>query len=290
MKWRGRRGSDNVIDGRSTSMRGPVLAGGGGLLTVGIVLVALFLGVDPSALLNPNGGVPGGGGGGAVQQRVPDKQSDERKAFVSVVLADTEDVWTDLFQKNRMQYQKPKLHLFHGEVRSACGAQSAAVGPFYCPLDETVYIDLGFYDELRQKLGAPGDFAQAYVIAHEVGHHVQNLLGTSDQVHQSQTRASKAEGNQLSVRLELQADFYAGVWAHHAQKKFDILEEGDIDEALGAATAIGDDRLQQQSRGYIVPESFTHGSSEQRKRWFYRGFKTGDMNQGDTFSIPYDQL
>jgi predicted metalloprotease len=210
--------------------------------------------------------------------------------MVKVVLADTEDVWTALFRQSGASYRKPTLVLFRSQVQSACGFQSAATGPFYCPLDEKVYIDLAFYDEMKRRLGAPGDFAQAYVIAHEVGHHVQKLLGISDQVQGLQQRANKTQANELSVRLELQADFYAGVWAHHAQQNWQILEPGDVEEALQAASAIGDDRLQQQSRGVVVPESFTHGSSEQRVRWFYEGLKTGDMQRGDTFEVAYDEL
>jgi hypothetical protein len=206
------------------------------------------------------------------------------------VLADTEDVWAEQFREQKMQYRKPTLVLFRGQVQSACGFQGAATGPFYCPLDEKLYIDLSFYDEMKERLGAPGDFAQAYVIAHEVGHHVQNLLGISDKVRQLQSRTGPEEANRLSVRLELQADFFAGVWGHHAEQNWQILEEGDIEEALGAATAIGDDRLQRETRGVVVPESFTHGTSEQRKRWFYRGLKSGDMSQGDTFEIAYAEL
>ncbi len=206
------------------------------------------------------------------------------------MLADTEEVWTELFAKMGKQYRRPKLVLFSGQVESACGYQQAAVGPFYCPRDENVYIDLNFFHELKQSLGAAGDFAQAYVIAHEIGHHVQNQLGISDEVGAMQARAGEVERNELSVRQELQADFLAGVWAHHAQRNWNVLEEGDIEEALRAAEAIGDDRLQMRSRGYVVPESFSHGSSKQRMRWFARGLKTGDIDQGDTLTIPYGQL
>jgi predicted metalloprotease len=231
---------------------------------------------------NPPGGQP-------AAARV-NPQEDELAQFVSVVLADTEDVWTELFREQGQTYRKPTLVLFRDQVRSACGFQSAATGPFYCPADEHLYIDLAFYDDMKRKLGAPGDFAQAYVIAHEVGHHVQKLLGISDKVHGLQERSNKVQRNELSVRLELQADFLAGVWAHHAQQNWQILEEGDIEEALRAATAIGDDRLQRQSRGFVVPESFTHGSSEQRAKWFFRGLQTGDMSRGDTFAVAYDTL
>jgi predicted metalloprotease len=210
--------------------------------------------------------------------------------FVAVVLADTEDVWNKQFQDMRRQYREPKLILFTGRVQSACGHASAASGPFYCPADQHVYIDLAFYRELKERFKAPGDFAQAYVIAHEVGHHVQRLMGTTERIDSMRGRVSEAEYNRLSVRLELQADFYAGVWAHHAQKVKRILEPGDVEEALRAAAAIGDDRLQKQSQGYVVPDSFTHGTSEQRVRWFRRGFETGDLRQGDTFSVPDERL
>jgi predicted metalloprotease len=251
-----------------------------------LVVVVMLLGGDPRALLQQ------------MQQNPPANRApgqinpaeDELSQFVSVVLADTEEVWSELFRRRGGVYRKPTLVLFSGTVRSACGFQNAATGPFYCPSDQQVYIDLSFFEEMNQRLGAPGDFAQAYVIAHEVGHHVQNLLGTSDRVHEAGERVSKAENNRLSVRLELQADFYAGVWAHHAQQNWQILEEGDIEEAMNAANAIGDDRLQQQARGYVVPESFTHGTSEQRTRWFIRGLRTGDMDQGDTFAVRYDEL
>jgi predicted metalloprotease len=212
------------------------------------------------------------------------RADDELAAFVKVVLADTEDVWTKLFREQMgKNYQKPVLVLYEGKVNSACGFASSATGPFYCPGDQKLYIDLSFYSDLKNKFGAPGDFAMAYVVAHEVAHHVQYLLGITRQVDSQRGKVSKTVYNDLSVRLELQADFFSGVWANHAQKMNDILEEGDIEEALNAARAIGDDRLQMQSRGYVVPESFTHGTSEQRMRWFTKGFKTGDPNQGDTF-------
>ncbi|MEW4451725.1 neutral zinc metallopeptidase [Bremerella sp. JC817] len=286
MRWRGRRGSDNVEDRRSA--RGPVIAGGGSL--VGILLVmglVWLLGGNPLAVLQGVQNQQGGGGGAPAQV---DPQEDQRAQFVSVVLADTEEVWTEQFQQLGNTYRDPTLVMFRDQVQSACGFQQAATGPFYCPLDQKVYIDLSFFDEMEQGLGAGGDFAQAYVIAHEVGHHVQNLLGVSDKVHRLQNQTSKEEANELSVRLELQADFYAGVWAHHAQQNWNILEEGDVEEALNAATAIGDDRLQRQSRGFVVPESFTHGTSKQRAKWFYKGLQTGDMEAGDTFSIPYREL
>ena len=259
--------------------RGPMMVGGG-LGTIVLVLVVMFLGGDPREVLEkvqqnqPEAVEPGA---------VPPGQ-EEQVEFVQVVLADTEDVWRELFpQAFGEQYQDPKLQLFTGQANSACGFASAAVGPFYCPADQTVYIDLAFYDELANRFNAEGDFAQAYVIAHEVGHHVQNLLGTSDKVHAARGRVSEEEFNDLSVRLELQADFFAGVWAHHAQRSRSILEPGDLEEALNAATAIGDDKLQMQTQGYVVPDSFTHGSSEQRVRWFRKGFETGYVKQGDTF-------
>lgn len=287
MRWRGRRGSENIEDRRSA--RGPVMMGGGGLIGIILVVVVILMGGDPRALLRMLVNQQQAGGGGGAPAQV-DEKSDERAQFVSVVLADTEDVWAQQFQQLGKQYRDPKLVMFRDRVQSACGFQQAATGPFYCPLDQRVYIDLSFFDEMERGLGAGGDFAQAYVIAHEVGHHVQNLLGQSDEVHNMQQRVGEEEANRLSVRLELQADFYAGVWAHHAERNWDVLEEGDVEETLNAATAIGDDRLQKQSRGYVVPESFTHGTSKQRAKWFFLGLKTGDMSRGDTFNIPYDQL
>lgn len=284
MRWRGRRQSENVEDRRT--MRRPAMAGGG-IIGIILVLVVIYMGGDPRPLLEEMQDNPPGQQIGSARI---DPADDDSAQFVSVVLADTEDVWTELFREMNKTYRKPKLVLFRGQVRSACGFQSAATGPFYCPPDERVYIDLSFFKELKQRLGAPGDFAQAYVIAHEIGHHVQKLLGISDKVHALQRRGRKEEADRLSVRLELQADFFAGVWAHHAQKNWQILEPGDIEEALNAATAIGDDRLQMQARGVIVPESFTHGSSKQRTRWFARGLKTGDVSQSDTFGIAYDAL
>ena len=285
MRWKGRRGSRNVEDRRSVGGSKKVM--GGGLLGIVLVLVVIFMGGDPRPLLNQMQNNPPAPRANPAQI---DPQEEELAQMVSVVLADTEEVWGQLFRQMGKQYREPKLVLFRDSIESACGFQSAATGPFYCPPDEHVYIDLSFYDEMKNQLGAPGDFAQAYVIAHEVGHHVQKLLGISDQVHSLQRRASKQEGNRLSVRLELQADFFAGVWAHHAQQNWRILEPGDVEEALRAATAIGDDRLQRRSRGFVVPESFTHGSSKQRVRWFARGLESGDMTEGDTFAIRYEQL
>lgn len=261
---------------------------GGGLGTLILALVLMYFGADPTQLLQS------GGTGGFTRydnsQQASSALQDEQGQFVAAVLADTEDVWQALFAQSGRQYQDPKLVLFTGRVDSACGMASAAAGPFYCPSDQNVYIDLGFYDELRQRFGAPGDFAQAYVIAHEVGHHVQNLLGLTDKVDASRRRGSESEYNRLSVRLELQADYLAGVWAHHAQRTRQILEEGDLEEAMNAASAIGDDKIQKQSQGYVVPDSFTHGTSQQRVRWFRKGFESGDPAGGDTFSVSDGDL
>lgn len=255
------------------------IAAGGGLGTLILVLLVMFLGGDPGALLNQvNQNAPPAGPAAGIGNA----EHDELKEFVSVVLADTEDVWHDLFGRQfGRPYQNPKLVLFSGRVNSGCGLANAAVGPFYCPMDQKVYLDLSFFNELRSRFGAPGDFAMAYVIAHEIGHHVQNQLGVSDMMEQQRARLSKAEYNQLSVRLELQADFLAGVWAYHAQRTKKILDPGDLEEALRAASAIGDDTLQKESQGYAVPDSFTHGTSKQRVDWFRRGFETGDVSLMD---------
>ena len=289
MRWRGREGSENIEDRRSMGGggRGLMLGGGGGLgMILLLVVVGMIFGINPLQILQllQQNQPPGGPGGGAVVQEEADPAEEDLKQFVSVVLRDTEEVWTRIFRERGDAYQKPTLVLFRGRVDSACGFASAASGPFYCPADQKVYIDLSFYDQLQRRFKAPGDFAQAYVIAHEIGHHVQHQLGITDKVHQLQQRVDEAESNDLSVRLELQADFFAGVWAHHAQQNWQILEPGDIEEALRAAAAIGDDTLQKQTKGYVVPDSFTHGTSEQRARWFKRGLETGDMDQGDTFS------
>jgi predicted metalloprotease len=279
MRWKDQRQSDNVEDQRRVRPAGVAIGGVGALI---LVLVATYLGADPRQvlqLLQDN------------KQAAPNQAGarftaaeEERKEFVSVVLADTEDVWHTLFREMGKEYKEPHLRLFSRKTESACGFASAAVGPFYCPADERVYIDLSFYQELKDRFHAPGEFAEAYVIAHEIGHHVQNLLGISDKVHSQTRRLNKEEANELSVRLELQADFLAGVWAHHAQKMKNILEPGDIEDGLRAASAIGDDRLQMQSQGYVVPDSFTHGTSKQRVRWFRKGFETGDISGGDTFN------
>jgi len=256
---------------------------GGGLGTVLLVLVALYFGVDPSIILNQGGlPLPNTQESAAPHSASPEEQ--RQADFVSVVLGDTEDTWRALFKRSGQEYEEPKLVLFSGAVQSACGMASAAVGPFYCPADRKVYIDLGFYGDLQNKFGAPGDFAQAYVIAHEIGHHVQNLLGIADKVQALRARASQAESNKLSVLMELQADCLAGVWAHHADRARHILEEGDVEEALNAASSIGDDRLQRQARGTVTPDSFTHGSSAQRVQWFRRGLETGSFGQCNTFA------
>jgi predicted metalloprotease len=281
MKWQGRRQSSNVDDQRG---RGG-FSGGGGLLTKGgigtvivIVVISLILGKNPLSLLQEVGG-----NDGLTEQTTDqptDPKQDETANFAGVVLAETEDVWNNLLQ----DYREPTLVLFSGRVESGCGSASAATGPFYCGEDEKLYIDLSFYDELEKRFNAPGDFAQAYVLAHEVGHHVQHLMGITDRVHKMRSQLSEEEYNKLSVKLELQADFFAGVWAHYADRTKGLLEEGDIKEALQAATAIGDDRLQMQTQGYVVPDSFTHGTSEQRMKWFRKGYDTGDLEQGDTFN------
>src|SRR5690606_38203287 len=287
MRWQGRRKSTNVSDQRGRGGSG--LPGGlmGGMLTKGglgvvpiIIVASLLIGKNPLALLQE---ISGSGGGLGVEQGTtytPSPEGEQLAVFTPVVLADAENIWYSLLDG----YGEHRLVLCSGSVGSACGHASAATGPFYCSADEKLYIDLSFFNELQRRFEAPGDFAQAYVVAHEVGHHIQYLLGIIDKVHAARGQMSEEEYNQLSVRLELQADFLAGVWAHHAQRSKNILESGDIEEALGAASAIGDDRLQMQSQGYVTPDSFTHGTSEQRMRWFKKGFETGDIRQGDTFN------
>jgi predicted metalloprotease len=287
MRWRDIRRSDNIEDRRGMSIpRGVRIGGAGGLgAVVVLALLAMFFGVDPRLLLGP----------GVQQQPAPAPTSpgpgtsssanDELRDFVAAVLGDTEDTWQEVFRKAGKTYPPPKLVLFSQAVESACGFAAAAVGPFYCPSDQKVYVDLSFLEELRTRFGAPGDFAQAYVIAHEVGHHVQTVLGISQRVNEMRSRASPAEANDLSVRLELQADCLAGVWARRAHQARQILETGDIEEGLSAASAIGDDRLQQRARGYVVPESFTHGSSAQRARWFRRGLERGELEPCNTFRV-----
>jgi uncharacterized protein len=282
MRWSGGRRSDNIEDRRGVPMSRGLAGGGIGLIV--LLLLALFLGFDPSVLLQGNPGVPPSPPPVERPATAPGAK-DPVRDFVSVVLADTEDTWKDLFRRMNRTYQEPRLVLFTEAVESACGFAQAAVGPFYCPIDGQLYLDMSFFGDLRHRFGAPGDFAMAYVIAHEVGHHVQNQLGIAEEVMSMRQRMSPAQGNALQVRMELQADCFAGVWARNAQENRKILEEGDIEEGLNAAAAIGDDRLQRQTRGYIAPESFTHGSSAQRVRWFKRGLATGDPRQCDTFSV-----
>ncbi|MEO8582746.1 MAG: neutral zinc metallopeptidase [Flavitalea sp.] len=280
MLWEGRRQSTNVEDRRGMSVGG--FAVGGGLIgVIAVVLNLLFGGGDPSNLPELMPGQQG-------QQQMPSgdqKADDQRAEFVKVVLAETEDVWTNLFQERGKSYPEPTLVLFRDAVESGCGMASAASGPFYCPGDHKLYVDLSFYEELQSRFNAPGDFAMAYVVAHEVGHHVQTLLGTSAKVERARRQMNETEFNKLSVKVELQADFYAGVWAHFANRA-KILESGDIQEALTAANAIGDDRLQKETQGTVVPDAFTHGTSSQRMYWFKKGFDTGDIIKGDTFNDP----
>jgi predicted metalloprotease len=285
MQWRGRRQSDNVDDmrGQRISRGGAVGIGGTGLVI--IIVLALLTGQNPLDLLGQVASQQGGPAVDAGQPYEPSEADREQREFVAVVLGDTEDVWSGVFRSELgREYQEPRLVLFSGGVDSGCGFAQAQVGPFYCPLDQKVYIDLEFYDELQRRFGAPGDFAQAYVIAHEVGHHVQNLLGISGKVQAAQQRAGKEAANELSVRLELQADCLAGVWAHQTERQKQVLERGDLEEAMGAAAAVGDDSIQKKTQGYVVPESFTHGSAEQRVRWFRRGFDSGSVDDCDTFS------
>ena len=281
MRWRNRRTSSNVEDRRGQKVRPGVAGGGIGAIVV--VLLALYFGVDPRPFLQllQGAGAPPAQSGTELQA---DATNDPLAEFVAVVLADTGETWNSTFRQLGRQYQEPRLVLFSGMTRSACGLGQAAMGPFYCPGDNQVYIDLSFFRDLRDRFQAPGDFAQAYVIAHEVGHHVQNLLGISGQVQRLRQSVSREEGNSLSVRLELQADCLAGIWAHQADRMRGVLEAGDIEEGLNAASAIGDDRLQKQAGGRVSPDSFTHGSSEQRVRWFKQGFSTGDVDGCDTFA------
>lgn len=277
MRWQGRRTSSNVEDRRGIS--GGKLAVGGGIGTIVIAVIIYLLGGNPGEILNQFQGADTG------QTVITSAEEDEQAHFASVVLADCEDVWAKIFSESGDSYRNPVLVLYSAQVNSACGVSGASTGPFYCPLDEKLYIDLNFLELLQRKLNAPGDFAKAYVIAHEVGHHVQKLLGITGQVQELRNRMSEQEYNDLSVRLELQADFLAGVWAFHAEKMFGILEEGDIEEAINAASAVGDDHIQMESQGYVVPDAFTHGTSAQRMRWFMKGFKTGDISLGDTFNV-----
>jgi predicted metalloprotease len=280
MRWRGGRRSSNIEDRRGRRAAPRLL--GGGIGTIVIILIAVYFGVDPTPLLE---GVQSGGQTSSPGTRpsADDLKNDPLADMVSVVVADTEDVWTEIFAAEGQRYEKPTLVIFSGATRSACGLGQAAMGPFYCPADKKAYIDLDFYDQMRSRFNAPGDFAQAYVIAHEIGHHVQNLLGISGKIHAMKQQMGQAEGNALSVRLELQADCFAGVWANRADRARGILESGDVEEALNAASAIGDDTLQRQGRGTVVPESFTHGTSVQRQRWFRTGLQSGNPDRCDTF-------
>ena len=280
MKWKGRKSSSNVEDRRG--MSGGMIGGGIGGVGLIIYLIFTLLGGDPSIL---TGNTPN------QQNNTYNGTTEEQEVadFVSVVLADTEVVWNEVFNEYGMDYEEPTLVLFTNSVQSACGVAGSSTGPFYCPGDQSLYIDLSFYDELSEKFQAPGDFAMAYVVAHEVGHHVQYLLGTSKQVQDLRGKVAETEYNRYLKRLELQADYYAGVWAHYVQD-MDYLEEGDIEEALNAASAVGDDRIQEAAQGYVVPDSFTHGTSDQRIRWFYKGFEAGDLENGDTFKLNENEL
>ncbi len=284
MKWQGRRVSGNVEDRRRFGGKG--IAMGGGLGGIVIVVLYLLMGGSPDQIMQT---LQQGGTESTVGIDQPlSAQEEQEGQFVGVILAETEDVWGQIFQENGQTYRDPHLVLFSSQINSACGFAGASAGPFYCPNDERVYIDLDFFARMQAQLGAQGDFALAYVIAHEVGHHVQNQLGTMQQVQSQRDQLSETEYNQLSVRLELQADFLAGIWAHYAARTAGLLEEGDIEEGINAASAVGDDRIMKQSQGYVVPDAFTHGSSEQRVRWFLKGYQSGDLSQGDTFST--DQL
>lgn len=278
MRWQGRRQSTNIEDRRGMSTSKKVV--GGGIGTVIIALIIILLGGNPREFLNLSQG-----GGQTEATENPDFQLTEHQQqmgeFIAVVLGDTEDVWNEIFRQSGLEYREPRLVLFSSRIESACGLAGSASGPFYCPADEKVYIDLDFLEQLQSELGAEGDFAAAYIVAHEIGHHVQNLLGTLDKANAAKQRVSETKANEISVQVELQADFLAGIWAHYAQKMKNILESGDIEEAINAAQAVGDDRLQKQSQGYVVPDSFTHGTSKQRMNAFMTGFNTGDLSKGE---------
>ncbi len=281
MRWQGRRQSGNLVDRRRIGGRGLAIGGGiGGVGGIVILVLYLLLGGNPSEITR---GLQGEGAAPSAAAAELSQQDKELGEFVAVVLADTEDVWHDRFRRQGAEYREPHLVLFSGQVESSCGYNSATVGPFYCPGDENVYLDLDFFQDMQRELNAPGDFALAYVIAHEVGHHVQNLLGVSEEVTARQAGMSEREANLLTVRLELQADFLAGVWAHYARQSRDFLDSADIEEGINAAGAAGDDRIMQQTQGYVVPDAFTHGTSAQRVRWFKKGLETGDLSQGNTF-------
>ncbi len=282
MDWKGRSGSDNFEDATGRSGGGGKKLLGGGVGIVIVIIISLLTGKNPMTLMDQLNAVsPTSSEAGVCTNS--ESQNEESKKFASVVLKSTEEIWTTEFAKMNMQYEKPILQAFCGSTNTACGQGAAAMGPFYCPADHKAYIDLAFYSELKEKFNAPGDFAMAYVIAHEIGHHIQNLLGISEKMERARRNMSEVDANKLSVRLELQADFLAGVWAHYAQTSQNIVQAGDIDEALNAAHAIGDDNLQRQAQGYVVPDGFTHGTSQQRMYWFKKGFETGDINQGNTF-------
>ena len=289
MRWVGRRQSENVEDGRGS--RAVKVGVGGGLGVLAIALLYALMGGDPADILQqaPEGQSPGAvvddrSAGGEQKPYRGSPEEEGLRAFVATVLADTEDTWHEIFAQAGKTYEEPTLHLFTDSIESACGYAQAAVGPFYCPADRKVYIDLSFYQDLQDRFGAPGDFAQAYVIAHEIGHHVQNLLGISEEVHKRQSQVGEQDAKAISVQLELQADCFAGIWAHNARREKDLIESGDIEEGLAAASAIGDDRIQMASRGYVSPESFTHGSSKQRVKWFRAGVESGDVEACDTFN------
>lgn len=282
MRWRKGRRSSNIEDRRGRRVSGGLFKGGIGMIVL-VLAASYFLGINPLVFLQMQQGLtPAGSGTDTAYQPTPEEQ--ELADFVAVVLADTEDTWNAIFRQAGRAYQEPNLVLYTDRVESACGMGSAAMGPFYCPGDNKVYLDLAFFDDLTRRHGAPGDFAQAYVIAHEIGHHVQNLLGINKEVRSAQRGLGKAEANALSVKQELQADCFAGLWGNHAERSRQVLERGDIEEALDAATAIGDDRLQKQTTGYVVPESFTHGTSSQRVEWFRRGIESGDIESCNTFA------
>jgi len=286
MRLDGRRSSDNVDDRRGKIPGGKASLGIGGLIVMG--LIVWLMGGNPLDVVTQQ--ISEGSSTTTQENYTPSAEEEEAATFSKKILAGTEDVWTEVFRQNGMTYTPPKMVLFTQATQSGCGGASASTGPFYCPVDQTLYVDLSFFNEMKNQLNAGGDFAYAYVIAHEVGHHVQYLLGTLDKVQQQQQRMSQKESNQLNVRLELQADFYAGVWAYHDNENFKSIEDGDIEEGINAASQIGDDRLQMQAQGYTVPDSFNHGTSEQRARWLKKGLQTGNMKDGDTFSIPYSQL
>lgn len=274
MRWRDRRGSQNVDDRRRAGGKGVAIGGMGGVAGIVVLLLIMFMGGDPTTMLDT----------APQQSTVTQEQEDELKQFSSVVLADTEDVWRQQFRRIGRTYKEPTLVLYSGYVQSACGTASSSTGPFYCPADQRVYIDLAFFAQLGERFGAPGDFAQAYIIAHEVGHHVQNQLGILEAVHSKMRRVSQTQANELSVRLELQADFLAGIWAHYADETLGVVEPGDVEEALQAASAVGDDTLQKKMQGHVVPDSFTHGTSAQRTKWFKLGYTSGEVARGDTFN------